>query len=268
VVLAVVLAVIGVTAAQTTLPLQSQPAAGLPATVRAALEQTDDFAFSFSQPGFYALLDYLKTAERPPGFAHPPIAIEDWSVLLERPADFRGLPLTIEGRVGRNTAWRFEQPEQRHLGQVWQLELWAANQPIAATVILTQDAGDIAIGSTIRVTGYFVMIRQYYSETKRVRQAALLVAQGPTLISHTVTHAETRPTSDWILGLVITGTAALLGVWLLVRRSVGRGRSPRSTLHASGPAPQSLADDLAVWAEEEAKRSPGKNDDDEAGARR
>ena len=254
------MSLVGGATGQTTLPAQSRPISELPDSVRTALEQTEDSSFSFSQPGFYAVLEYLKAADRPPGSVQPSVEIADWTALLERPADFRGLPVTIEGIVGRNTAWRFEQQEQRHLGRVWQLELWQASQPIAATLILTQDASDIPIGSTIRVTGYFVMIRQYYSQTRQVRQAALLVAQGPTMISRAVARPATRPMSDWILGLVITGTAALLVVWLLLRRSVGHGSSPRSSLRASKPAPTSLADDLAAWAAKQPEAPSGEDD--------
>jgi hypothetical protein len=246
---------VGRAAAQTTAPAASQPPE-LPEEVRAALARVEDLSFSFAQPGFYAVLEHLKTTRDVPGHARPPLEVDDWTVLLERPADFRGLPVTIEGVVGRNKAWRFEQEEHRHLGTVWQLELRRRDQPIAATVILTGDAGDIPLGATIRVTGYFIMIRQYYSATNQLRQAALLVAHGPTLVSRPVARTHTRSTSSWIIGLLVAATAALVVIWVLLRRSVARTRKAPQSLRASHPAPVSLADDLAAWAAEKPERPP------------
>ncbi len=250
-------------AAQTTAPAISQRPE-LPEEVCAALERVEDFSFSFAQPGFYAALEHLKTSRDSPGHALRPLEISDWTVLLERPADFRGLPVTIEGVVGRNKPWRFEREEHRHLGTVWQLELWRRDQPIAATVILTEDAGDVPLGATIRVTGYFVMMRQYYSATKRLRQSALLVAHGPTLVSRPLARTRTRSTSSWIVGLLVAATAALVVVWVLLRRSVARTRTATQTPRASHAAPVSLADDLAAWAAEESGQLPDDHADADA----
>jgi len=234
----------------------SQPAsatsrsAELPADVLAALEAVEDFSFNFDHPAFYALLEHVKSSALSPGHAREPVEIEDWRILLERPADFRGEPITIEGVVGHNRAWRHLRDEHRRLGTVWQLELKRGDQPIACTVILTHEASDIPLDATIRVTGYFVMIRQYYSETNRVQQAALLVAQAPTLIARDVAGAPRSPRSRWVW-LVIVATGGLLAAWILLRRSTAGGpRDPR-TLHAERSAPVSLADDLAAWAAED-----------------
>jgi hypothetical protein len=243
-------------AAQTTAPAHSPPPE-LPEEVHAALERVEDFSFSFAQPGFYAVLEYLKTTRDSPGHARPPVEVDDWTALLERPADFRGLPVTIEGVVGRNKAWRFEQEAHRHLGPVWQLELWHRDQPIAATVILTNDASDIPLGATIRVTGYFVMMRQYASRTARIHQAALLVARGPTIVSRPVARTHTGSTSSWIVALLVAATAGLVVVWVLLRRSVARSRTATQMPRASHAAPVSLADDLAAWAAEESAKVSG-----------
>jgi hypothetical protein len=181
----------------------SQPATELPEDVQAALATIEDFSFSFAQPGFYAVLEYVKSMSGSPGQARTAVVIDDWTTLLERPADFRGLPVAIEGIVGRNKVWAFEQQERRHLGPVWQLELWQADQPVAATVILTDNADSIPIGAKIGVTGYFVMIRQYHSGTRQVRQAALLVGHGPTLVSEAGTREQARPVSNVIVGLMV-----------------------------------------------------------------
>jgi hypothetical protein len=100
------------------------------------------------------------------------------------------------------------------------------------------------------------MIRQYYSATNRLRQAALLIGNGPTLVSVPARPHVTRSQSSWIVGAVIAGTVALLVVWILLRRSAARARQVPRTPRATGPAPLSLADDLATWAAEQPEQ-PG-----------
>jgi hypothetical protein len=248
-------------AAQTTRLAVSQPASELPSDVQVALDGIEDFSFSFAQPGFYAVIEHLKTTSSSPGHVRLPLEVDDWGVLLERPADFRGLPVTIEGVVGRNKPWRFEQEEYRRLGTVWQLELWRADQPITATLILTNDASDIPLEATIRVTGYFVMIRQYYSRTNRIRQAALLLADGPTVVSRAIARTSTPSRLNLFIGLVVALTAALLVIWIVLRRSVARTRHATPALRASSHAPVSLADDLATWAAEEPDQTRAQPDD-------
>jgi hypothetical protein len=245
----------------------SQPWPELPASVRAALQDVDDFSFSFAQPGFYAVLAHLKTGSTPRGPMRSAVEVNDWSTLLERPADFRGLPVTIEGVVGRNKAWRFEQDEYRELGTVWQLELWRRDQPITCTLVLTENADDIPVNATVRVTGYFIMVRQYYSRTNRPRQAALLVADGPTLVAQAAARGRTRGNGDWVIGLLVAATVALLVIWLLLRRSATRSRQTSQTLRASRPAPTSLAYDLAAWAAEESDRASADSTEDGSGGR-
>lgn len=244
------------TSAQSRPSTDGQPGPELPDQVQSALSQMDDFSFSFAQPGFYAVLEYVKRANISPGHARPPVEVEDWQALLERPADFRGQPVTIEGVVGRSSAWQFEHEQYRQLGTVWQLELSRPDQPIAATLIFTNDASDIPLGVTIRATGYFVMIRQYYTASKRIGQAALLVAPGPTLISQQAPRPSARRDSRNLVGPLVTGTAALVIVWFLLRRSVARNRQTIRTLRASGPAPMSLADEFSAWAAREEDRPP------------
>ena len=234
----------------------SQPAsatsrsAELPADVLAGLAGVEDFSFNFDQPGVYGLLEHVQNSPLAAGHARAPVAIEDWRVLLERPSDFRGEPVVVEGVVGRNSPWQYTGTHHPRLSRVWQLELSRPDQPIACTVILTHEAGDIPLDATIRVTGYFVMIRQYYSEAKRVRQAALVVAQAPTLVARDVTGTARAPRPVWVW-LVLVATAGSLVAWILLRRSTAGGPRDRRTLHAERSAPVSLADDLAAWAAED-----------------
>lgn len=236
--------------AQTASAPTSAPASELPASVTQSLEELEDFALHFDQPGFYALLRHVDAAVEPPGHARQPILLDDWRELLERPSEFRGRPVTIEARVGRNKPWRHTDPSLRDLGPVWQLELSRRDQPIACTFILTEPADDIAIGSTVRITGYFAMIRRYYTQTHRLQPAALFVAQAPTAIITTAQPSQDGGRMRWF-GLLIALTLGMLLAWVLLRRGTSRRSVERATPHAEHAAPFSVADDLAQWAQKD-----------------
>ncbi|MBU0639379.1 MAG: hypothetical protein KKB50_10990 [Planctomycetes bacterium] len=233
---------------------QSQPAAAsrpvheLPPGVIALLDEIEDYTLGFDNPGYYALLEHVKRSPQAPGHTQSPITVTDWRRLLEQPVDFRGLAITIEGVLGRNKD-PYVHKRHRQLGQVWQVELRRHDQPLACTVIFTGDVGDLPLGATLRVTGYFVMIRQYYDASNRLRQAALLVASGPTQVSHGAAHAAKRGELHWSL-LIAALLAGLVIVWVLLRRASGPARPDLHTLQAARAAPVNLSEDLASWAED------------------
>ena len=221
----------------------------LPDSVRSALAQVQDFTFNFDQPGFYAVLDFVAHSPHSPGFAQGPIEVQDWRQFLERPSDFRGRPVTVEGVVGHNKD-PYTLPSHPALGPVGQIELSRADQPITCTLILTGSAIDIPLGAAVTVTSYFVMVRQYYGPSGRVQQAALLVAPGPTAIS-TRTPRVTEsggPDWRWVTGALVLG---LLLTWVVLRHYARGGTRDVRTLRASHEPPVSLADDLAKWADDE-----------------
>jgi len=226
------------------------PVHELPEDVRAALADTQDFVFNFDQPGFYAVTAFVRGSPRSPGFAQTPLEVNNWCDLLERPGEYRGRPVSIEGLVGHNKG-PYALHTRPELGTVSQLELYRHDQPLACTVILTTPAADIPVGATVQVTGYFVMIRQYHGPSGRVQQAALLVGAGPTRIDFgTARHGGADPADwRWMAGAAVLG---LLIAIVLVRRAgqTGRRRDMRE-LRARRDAPVSLADDLARWAERE-----------------
>lgn len=231
-------------------PTATAPAWELPDDVRAALACTSDFVFNFDQPGFYAVAAFVRGSPRSPGFAQPPLEVNDWRDLLDRPGEFRGRPVTIEGLVGRNKD-PYTLRARPDLGTVSQLELYRQDQPVACTVILTTPAADIPVGATVQATGYFVMIRQYHGPSGRVQQAALLVAPGPTRMDFGTARRSAADAADWrwMAGAAVLG---LLIAIVLVRRAGQTGRRrDRRELRARRDAPVNLADDLARWAERE-----------------
>jgi hypothetical protein len=256
---AAALALLGV-AARGQDALSTAPAVELPPDVQAALADVADFTLNFDQPGFYAVLRFVAHHPTPPGFAQPALEIDEWATLAERPADLRGRAVTVTGVVGRNKS-PYTLNAAPDVGYVWQLELHAADQPLACTLILAEDAGDIPLGATVTVTGYFVMMRRYLDARGVARPAALIVAPGPTTVSRAAPQVGgVRPVDWWWLGgaLVVGLVVALV----LMRRQGRRGRTDPATLHARKPAPMNLADDLAEWTDNAGAEPPQDPRDD------
>ena len=234
--------------AQSTQPPDAPPQTStLPAELRAALHQVEDFTPRFDFPAYYALVEHVRHSAQPPGFAEPALGIADWSVLLETPSSFRGQALTLEGTIGRNKGAR-SYPNHPHAGTVYRLELSHRDAPLSTTVICTEDVSDLPLGATIEVTGYFLATRRYTSADGRVRHAGLIVARGPTVVARpNPIHAKSKADWRWFAGFA---SAGLLIGWILLRSAVAR-RGPRDihALRATHAAPSSLADDLAEWAD-------------------
>jgi hypothetical protein len=222
----------------------------------ADLAHIDDFSFSYAQPGFYGVLECVRRTGVAKLDGADSLSIADWKELLERSADYRGRSVEIEGIVGRNTAWKPLDERQRSLGTVWELQLQRDDQPLICKCILVGDVGDIPLGARVRLAGVYIMIHQYYSESKRMRQAALLVGVGPTSVSHDAPRAPS-PAGNSSIVVIAALAGGLALAWFLLRRHAGV--SPvrdRHTLRAEHRAPLSLADDLAAWAESESAAKP------------
>ncbi len=228
--------------------------------VRAKLDEIQDFTFNFDQPGFYAVLAAVKHGPRSPGFAQTPIVVSDWRDLLQRPSEFRGRPVTVEGLAGRNKD-PYVLPRHAELGELWQIELSRPDQPISCTLILTNNVADIPVGASVQVTGYFVMIDQFYGPSGRPQQAALIVAPGPTVITRAVPRATTAGGLDWrwMVGALAAGLVVVIAIiW-----QTGRGkRHDARDLHAARAAPLNLAEDLESWAQRQARENGSERSDD------
>ena len=239
------------------------PAEELPGELLALLGTIEDFTYDFDHPGYYALFEFVQRNPLAPGFAVEPVVVEDWRVLLERPGDFRGRPITVTGIIGRNKD-PYTHPRYPQLGQAWQVELRRLDQATTCTVIFTNDVSDLPVGATIRVTGYFVKINRYPTQSARPGLAALLIAPGPIEVSSAIPPRATQNGLDWrwMIAAIIVALAATL---YLFRRSRQVARHDVHTLRASHGAPLSLADDLAEWAERERPDLPGRDDDNRQG---
>jgi hypothetical protein len=228
------------------------PAASpLPDSVRARLAEVSDFSFSYDGSALLALLRHLKSGT--PGPAEVAETTR-WSDLLERPADFRGIAVTVTGVAGRQHSWRYRQADRADLGPIHELQLRRDDQPIVCKLVCTQDVSDVPVGAVVTMTGYFLTIQQFHSESNRLHHAAVIVGVGPTQVSTEVRETGSSAPSLPVYGILAAVAIGLLIAWFLMRRTPTRPSTAARALRAEHAAPMSLADDLAAWARDEEPR--------------
>lgn len=236
----------------TTLPAEGEPVREIPEHVMSKLSEIEDFSLRIDFPGYYALLEFVRNSDFDPGDYQDAIEVSQWQSLLDRPSEFRGEPITIEGVVGRHRSWQYRDAARRkRFGTVWELDLHHPQRgyPISATVFLTGNADEIGIDSTIRVTGYFVMVQQFPRSGKPLGQKIVLIAKGPSMVARTAPPTPpARAERRWIWGAA-AAAAAMLVVWIIVRGSAKGERTDLGALTATHRAPLNLSDELDEWAD-------------------
>lgn len=201
---------------------QSAPAdsADPPAEGRRLLEDVKDGVFSFDDPAFYWFCRYVDSHEIEAKANDAPVA---WTTLAERPSDFRGQLVTIEGVVQSLAA--HDVTNRPDVPRLYQLQLSNRASSQLCTLVVTKDPGEVPMRSLVRARGYFIKIRGFRTKGGDEGAGPLVVAAslaevrapaGPTLTLH-----EYRlPT--WLVG----GVAAMALIWFVLRRRlspIGRG---------------------------------------------
>ncbi len=202
----------------------SQPAASPEAMLeegRRLLEDVRDFVLSFDEPAFY---HYCRIVTNDLDAATFEIDEDDsaapWKLMLERPGDYRGRLLLVEGVL--QACHAYELVNRPGLGTLHQCELSGLDTRSICTLVVTEAPSDIPIRSRIRAKGFFIKARAYRTQTGDTGAGPLLVARRIELVSPPPALWESargeRGTSWW----VVTITAALAVAWLLLRRNVRR----------------------------------------------
>ncbi|MCA9242894.1 MAG: hypothetical protein KDA32_02975 [Phycisphaerales bacterium] len=198
----------------------------LPAKIQAQLADVRDFEFAYGNEAFFAVLRYV--ADRDTSLPVDAQLIDDWRALLERPADFRGEVVQIEGVVRRNTGWRPKREDLHPIGEVSELQLTRNGAPLICKAILTESNADLPIGATIQLSAVFVMIESYRGErTGDTRHAAILVGQAPHIVSAPTVAEPPAPRSNrsvLLVGAVIGGVGTAI---LIMARARGAGSSDK-----------------------------------------
>ncbi|MFQ5411075.1 MAG: hypothetical protein ACE5EC_02220 [Phycisphaerae bacterium] len=186
------------------------------------LEGVHDHVFSFDDPAFYCIRNAIREDPNPDRYdVTDDDVIVPWQFLMERPSDYRGRLVTLEGRLLKRHP-PYELPNRRGGGPWYQCELGRANTRAACTVVLIDDPAAVALRSPVRVKGYFLKIRDY-----RVKSGA--TAAGPLLVGRRLepfhgtekdSGERLEPIADGGYTGLIGGTAMLALFWLVLRRGL------------------------------------------------
>ncbi|MEM7576601.1 MAG: hypothetical protein AAF328_03915 [Planctomycetota bacterium] len=245
------------------------------------------------QPALYALLadaaEWHGDARDEAG-----AVVVDWSAVLERPADFRGAKVLVEGRdAGRRRRVSLVR-EQRPWGAAvteWGVGLESAPgnapesfpgrtasadrepaelPPVVVWFVDPQDQiGEAQHGRTVRVAGRFLGLWDDVDANGTARTYPVVIAKGATVVAE----AKTRGAGGWETNLFVLLTA-VLGLGLLWRVSkafvrvdvVGRRRAARirtdnpsaaSEAEIDGALPEEAGAALSVLAGEREKPTAG-----------
>lgn len=195
----------------------------LPEELQAMLAEVVDEQRRFDVPAFYALLRHVREQvpptvvgnDRDDSSAESATAsreIDDWRAFTERPSDFRGRWVTIEGRIGRNK--RYTLDGHPDVGTLGQLELTDAALPLPLTVVTPSDTLSLPVQSRVRVSGYFLLVRSYLDTKQTARHAPLIVAPRWAI---SVLETPSVPVERDYSMLVYAASGGLLAGFLLLR---------------------------------------------------
>jgi hypothetical protein len=198
------------------------------AHARLLLHDVRDNVFSFDDEAFYEFCRYVRDHVPPavsPMEASAPAV--PWKFMLERPSDYRGRLVTIEGVLQARTAFEVSGPGREGIGRLYQCELSDQGTRSLCAAITVDDPQDIPIRSRVRAKGFFIKVRSYTTNAGDWGAGPLLVARRLELIEPP-SSALPDVFSGWAIGLteVCVATAVLALVWLALRRAVRRTRSP------------------------------------------
>ena len=198
------------------------------------LEDVRDGVFSFDDPAFYWFCRFAHSHQPPvESVDRAPDEPLNWKVLLERPSDYRGQLITIEGVVLSCQA--HEVTNRPDLPRLYQMELSQIAGPLLCSLVLTENPGDVPLRSVVKAHGYFIKVRGYRSRDGAEGSSALVVANRlaelRTPAARVANPLEDRPTS-WL----VVAVAAMAIIWFVMRRRL-RSVEP----HADGPGARARA---------------------------
>lgn len=201
------------------------------ARARMLLNDIRDNVFSFDHPAFYRFRNHVKAD---PDTVKYEVVDDDkalpWSFLLERPSDYRGELVLIEGKLLKRHP-PYKLPEHRGKGLWYQYELGRGDTRAVCTVIATEEEQKIPIRSEVRAKGYFIMVRAFKTDSGETSAGPLLVARRLEYISPPGLIMDKAPgIYTWLAG----ATAVLAVVWLMLRRGLRSSASKSdSTLRSA-----------------------------------
>ena len=195
---------------------------------RRLLEDVRDGVFSFDDPAFYWFCRYVDSHEIEAAADEAPVA---WSTLAERPSDYRGQLVTIEGVVQSLAA--HDVTNRPNVPRLYQLQLSSRDSAQLCTLVATEDPGDVPMRSLVRARGYFIKIRGFRTKGGDEGSGPLIVAASLAEVRAPASPPSTsseRRISSWLIG----GVAVMALIWFVMRRRLsgtgrGSGEAPART---------------------------------------
>jgi hypothetical protein len=208
---------------------------------QALLSDVRDGSFSFDEPAFYWLARRVKFADPDSAFdITEDEVLVPWKYLLERPSDYRGQLVLIEGSLARKYAWT-SQGLGYDLGQLHQAELFDPRSRGFCTVVCIEPLDNVPVNAWVRGKGYFLKVRQFQTADGAAGYAPLLVARRLAAVQQpiSVTDSVRWSTGRWGgLAWGATLLALLLGGWWVLRRHARSVSPPRLMQQHRRPADQ------------------------------
>lgn len=232
----------------------AQPPADSTAPAAKLLEDVRDNVFSFDEPAFYwfcryvhegkadAVLDDVWTGEALP-----------WKMLMERPSDYRGKPVVIEGFL--QTCHAFDVSNRQGLGRLYQCELADVNTRALCAVVCTLDPTNMPLRSRVRAKGFFIKVRAYQTTSGETGAGPLIVAKKLQLITPPASGIPGGGPRGILDRWMIPAVVVLVLVWIGLRRRAGRARAMPSASRSKTEGSNDSDDDFD-WLSQDRPHNP------------
>lgn len=210
-------------------PIRSEPDNAM---AKGLFDQVVDGTFSFDEEAFYWLCANVCTnSARRELLAASSASPTPVRQMLERPADFRGLPVVVEGIL--RSREEYEIHDRPELGRLTQLELSVPGSRAIVTVVCTERPAVASPDAPLRATGYFLKSRQFRTTDGQSGAGVVLVTNG--MISTPTSREIVSSSREYSLGSIrtewlVAWIAVFAVIWLFVRR---RLRDPIGARNAS-----------------------------------
>src|SRR5207237_4462365 len=99
-----------------------------------------------------------------------------WRFLMERPSEYRGRLVVVEGFVQSSQAYELQPAGEPALGRVLQTELGDPITRGLCTIISVADQPPVPLRARVRAKGYFLKVRRFKTRAGDISDAPLLVA--------------------------------------------------------------------------------------------
>lgn len=169
-----------------------------PAGGESLLARVQDQVFTFDDEAFYWLCRRIRHFDPPAVFQ---IGASEsclpWKFLLERPSDYRGDLVTVEGILRSRHSFRIDSPARGDLGTLHQAELSDVETNSFCTVIVTESPEPIPIRARVRAKGYFLKVRAFRDSEDRTGFAPLLIARSLISVAPPVSLREAMSRDRW-----------------------------------------------------------------------